>query len=114
MTNSKLVFYGAGYMCKKLLGFFKRNGWTMPIELWDLAAENKPELFGIQPIKPRFSELSNEYSDVTFVITIENREVADTVYKEFANRNQTVKVFKGVKKIYNAIAYGEMHLLLKF
>lgn len=81
--GKKVIFYGAGNCCKKILLYFDQIGLDYPAEIWDRSAREGQRLFGVPVLQPDFASLKGR-KDVFCVITIESSSVSNTVKCSFA------------------------------
>jgi len=89
LTNSKkIIFYGAGNCCRRILLYFDQIKLDYPDAIWDMAARDGQRLFGVPVLKPDFASLSDR-EDTLCVITIESKSISDAVKHSFAENNFT-------------------------
>lgn len=86
LTNGKrVIFYGAGNCCKKILLYFDQIGLDYPDEIWDRAAKKDQRLFGVPVMQPDFASL-NGCNRIVCVITIESKSISESVKNSFAEQ----------------------------
>lgn len=88
VSGKKVIVYGAGYQCRKILLYFDELGLDYPTEIWDRDAKPGQRLFGVPVCKPNFESVRD--CDTTFcVIAIENKAVSADVKSSFAQNGFT-------------------------
>lgn len=93
IQNKRIYFYGAGQCCRELLMWYKELNWDMPEVIWDRAAVEDDQLYGVSVVSPKFADLAVE-GDIVFVITIAHREIAKQVRNQIREYSDCVIIDK--------------------
>jgi lipopolysaccharide biosynthesis glycosyltransferase len=86
-SKSRLIFYGAGEACRKILRCFNELDISLPEKIWDKDVEkNGKSLFGIEIVQPDFESLRNS-ENILFVIAIENETITNSIIEKLRERS---------------------------
>lgn len=75
LQTKEVVFYGGGYMCGVLLGFFEMLGFPAPMEIWDKRAEEIKNIEGIPVLVPTEEVLATR-KDACVIVTLEDGNIS--------------------------------------
>ena len=106
----RIVFYGGGFNCKRLLQLFERNGLNKPCEIWDIAADSKGSIDGIQILSPPFSDIEKRYDDAIIIITIADLDISREVKKNILLHSASAQIFEA-NEVYRSVVYAEVNKL---
>ncbi len=88
IKGKKVIFYGAGNQCKRILLYFDELGLNYPMEIWDREAKPGKQLFGIPVCRPDFKTVKDR-DDIFCIITIQNKTIYENVKTSFAEQGFT-------------------------
>ena len=94
IKGKKVIFYGAGNQCKRILLYFDELGLNYPNEIWDIEAKPGKQLFGIPVCRPDF-KMVKDRDDIFCIITIQNKAVYEDVKASFAEQGFTNLIGNG-------------------
>jgi len=89
LQKKDIIFYGGGYWCHSLLGFFETLNYNAPIEIWDQKAEMIQNINGIPVVVPK-EELLLKNKGAYVVVTIQNRSVAEKIKENLQSKGMHV------------------------
>ena len=74
-----LIFYGAGEGCRNILNKLDGAMIKFPKSIWDVNAEQKPQLYGVRVCYPDFQKMDN---NIVYVITIMNKNTSTEIKRK--------------------------------